>query len=161
MPLAFRLATIDDAVVVAGLIDAMDAHYRGDGSTRGVAAAIPMVEDTIRSREGTRFLLAFDGADAVAIACFAVIRPGYRHQGLVFLKDLFVPAQWRGRGIARAVMRELAVFALAHDIGRIDLTTDADNAGARGLYESLGGSRQDKVMFRYDGAALAALARTA
>lgn len=154
----FRIASVADAAIVAGLIDDMDAHYRGDGDTRGVAAAIPMVEDTIRAHEGTRFLLAFADDDAVGLACFAILRPGYRHEGLLFLKDLFVPAHLRGRGIGRALMRELASYAIAHDIGRIDLTTDAGNAVARALYESLGGSRQDKVMFRYDGEVLKALA---
>ncbi|MEQ1616128.1 MAG: GNAT family N-acetyltransferase [Hyphomicrobiaceae bacterium] len=157
--LTFRLATIADAAVVAELIDAMDAHYRDDGNTRGVVAAILMVEETIRAREGTRFLLAFDRDAAVGLACFAILRPGYRHEGLLFLKDLFVPAALRQRGIGRALMRELAAFAIAHDIGRIDLTTDTDNVFARALYASLGGSPQDKVMFRYDGAALKALAR--
>lgn len=158
MNLTFRIAGIADAPAVAALIDDMDAHYRGDGNTVGVAAAITMVEATLRACEGTRFLLALDGAATVGLACFAVLRPGYRHQGLVFLKDLFVPARLRGLGIGRAMMSELARFAVAHGIGRIDLTTDADNAGARALYEGLGGARQEKIMFRFDGAALAALA---
>ena len=157
--LSFRLATVADAAVVAELIDAMDAHYRGDGHTRGVAAAIPMVEETICAQEGTRFLIAFDHDVAAGLACFAILRPGYRHEGLLFLKDLFVPMHLRGRGIGRALMRELASFAIAHQIGRIDLTTDTDNAGARALYAGLGGSPQSKVMFRYDGDALKALAR--
>ena len=155
----FRLATLADAGIVAELIDAMDAHYRGDGNTRGVAAAIPMVERAIREQEGTRFLLAFaDGGVAVGLACFCVLRPGYRHEGLVFLKDQFVPEPLRGHGYGRAMMRELAAFAIGHGIGRIDLTTDTSNDAARALYESLGGARQDKLMFRYDGAALKALA---
>ncbi len=161
MPPTFRIARVDDAPAVARLIDAMDAHYRGAGNTRGAAAAVAMVEETIRQQEGTRFLLALEGDEPVALACFAVLRPGYRHQGVLFLKDLFVPENLRGRGYARAMMRELAAFAIARGIGRIDLTTDSDNAGARALYESLGGCRQDKIMFRYDGAALEALAGNA
>jgi GNAT superfamily N-acetyltransferase len=157
--LAIRIATVADAAVVARLIDAMDAHYRGDGNTRGIAAAIPMVEETIRSHEGTRFLVALEGDAAAGLACFAILRPGYRHEGVLFLKDLFVLPRLRGRGIGRALMRELAAFALRHEIGRIDLTTDRDNVGARALYESLGGSRQDKVMFRYDSEVLRVLAR--
>jgi GNAT superfamily N-acetyltransferase len=158
MPI-FRHATLDDAPAVGALIDAMDIHYHGAGNTRGVAAATAVAGRTIESREGTRFLLAFDDAAPVGIACFAVMRPGHRLSGVLFVKDLFVPAQLRGRGIGRALMRELAAWALAHDIGRIDLTTDATNASARALYESLGGAPQAKVMFRYEGAGLAALAK--
>ncbi len=158
MTITFRIAGVSDATAVAQLIDAMDAHYRGDGNTRGTAAAIPMVERAIREQEGTRFLLAFADDEAVGLACFCVLRPGFRHQGLVFLKDLFVPEPLRGRGYGRAMMREIAAFALRHGIGRIDLTTDGTNEIAGALYESLGGARQDKVMFRFDGAALRVLA---
>lgn len=159
MALHYKLAEVGDAAIVAQFVDDMDVHYRGAGNTVGVAAAIPMVEATIRTREGTRFLLVLDEADeAVGIACFAVMRPGYRQQGLLVLKDLFVPDHLRGRGIGRAVMAELARFALEHGIGRIDLTTDADNAKAAALYDSLGGQRQEKIMFRYEGEALAMLA---
>lgn len=158
MALCFKLAEVADAAVVAQLVDDMDVHYRGDGNTVGVAAAIPMIEATIREREGTRFLLALDGDVAVGIACFAVLRPGFRQQGLVFLKDLFVPAHLRGRGIGGAITAELARFAIAHGIGRIDLTADADNAKAAALYDSLGAERQEKIMFRYDGEALRKLA---
>lgn len=158
MSLTFRLATIADAAIVARLIDAMDTHYR-PGDTAGLEPAVAMVEDAIRRHEGTQFLLAFAGADPAGLACFAVLRPGYRHQGLLFLKDLFVPELFRGRRIGRAMMAELAAFAIAHAIGRIDLTTDTTNIAARSLYESLGGDPQDKVMFRFDGEALRALAR--
>jgi GNAT superfamily N-acetyltransferase len=155
----FRHATVDDAPAVGVLIDAMDIHYHGAGNTPGVAAATAMARHTIESREGARFLLAFDDTEPVGIACFAVMRPGHRLSGVLFLKDLFVPAQLRGRGIGRALMRKLAAWALAHDIGRIDLTTDTTNTVARALYEGLGGAPQAKVMFRYEVAGLAALAK--
>lgn len=158
MSFTSRLATVDDAAVIASLIDDMDAHYRGAGNTRGVAHATAMVRATLDAAEGTRFMLGFAGTEPVALACFALLRPGFRHQGVLFLKDLFVPAARRGRGHGRAMMAALAAYAVEHEIGRIDLTTDADNAAAAALYDSLGGLRQDKIMFRYDGDALAALA---
>jgi GNAT superfamily N-acetyltransferase len=158
--LTFRHATGDDVASVAVLIEAMDQHYVGTGNTRGVDAAAAIVRRTVETQEGTRFLLAFDDDAPAGIACFAVLRPGHRLSGVLFLKDLFVPAELRGRGIGRALMRELASWALTNDIGRIDLTTDTTNTGARALYESLGGTPQSKVMFRYEGEGLAALAET-
>lgn len=153
-----RFATVADADAVATLIDDMDAHYRGPGATAGVESARTMVVAAIDAQEGTRFLVAYDGDVAVGLACFALLRPGFRHQGVLFLKDLYVPEPRRGQGIGRRMMRELAIFASVHGIGRIDLTTDAANDGAVALYEGLGAAREAKIMFRFDGEALARLA---
>jgi hypothetical protein len=43
-------------------------------------------------------------------------------------------------------------------IGRIDFTTEKDNVVAQKLYDSLGGARQDKIMYRFDGDRLRHLA---
>jgi GNAT superfamily N-acetyltransferase len=145
-----REAAEADASAVGDLIDAMEEHYLGPGRSEGAAAATRMVQQAIRVREGTRFALAFSGARAVGVACWVVIRPGDRLQGLIFLKDLFVLPEVRGGGVGREMMRWLAREAIKLGIGRIDLTTDETNLGAAKLYDSLGAERQPKVMFRYD-----------
>lgn len=153
-----RRATLADAPTIGVLIDAMDSYYLGQDVGRDTAASAAMAALAIESREGTRFLLAHDGGTPVGIACFAVIRPGRRLEGLVFLKDLFVVASHRGQGIGRQLMQNLAAYACQHGIGRIDLTTDARNTGAARLYAELGGAEPRKRMFTFEGAALAALA---
>jgi GNAT superfamily N-acetyltransferase len=158
--LAYRYATLDDAAAAGALIDAMDVHYRGAGNTRGPEAAAGMIRRTIKQQEGGRFLLALDGETPAGIASFTILRPGTMLSGVLFLNDLFVLAHLRGRGIGRGLMRELAAWAMAHDIGCIDLTTHDSNARARALYASLGGALQPKVMFRFDAAALEQLAKT-
>lgn len=153
-----REAGISDADVVGALIDAMDVHYNGEGNTSGQAMAAGCARKALETNEGTHFLIAeFDGRP-VGIACFAVIRPGRRLQGLVFLKDLFVVPEARSLGAGRALMQELARYALARDIGRIDLTTDVANSGAQKLYEGLGGKRQEILRYQYDGDRLRLLA---
>jgi GNAT superfamily N-acetyltransferase len=118
-----------------------------------------MVQRALREKEGTHFALAFSGSRAVGIACWVVIRPGDRLQGLIFLKDLFVLPEVRGGGVGREMMRWLAREAIKLGVGRIDLTTDETNLGAARLYDSLGAERQAKVMFRYDQERLARLAK--
>lgn len=155
-----RLATAcrDDAETVGRLIDAMDAHYNGASNTAGLDGAIDLAFRTIADREGTQFLLAFGHARPLGLACFAVIRPGRRHQGLIFIKDLFVMAEARSRGVGQAMMAWLARFAIAEGIGRIDLTTDETNTRAQALYAELGATRRDVLMYRFDGQALWTLA---
>jgi GNAT superfamily N-acetyltransferase len=151
-------AGVADAEEVGRLIDAMEAHYNGVGNTVGLAGAIDLARRTMETNEGTRFIVARERRVPVGLACYAVIRPGRRHQGLIFLKDLFVVTESRGGGIGRALMGWLARFALAEGIGRIDLTTDHANLRAQALYASLGGERREQLLYRFDGARLWALA---
>lgn len=150
-----------DAEIAGELIDAMDAHYNGAGNTAGAAAAAKLVRATVRDREGTRFLIATLDEQPAGIACFAVIRPGHRHQGLVYLKDIFVATEARGAGVGRALLQALACLAIEAGIGRIDLNTAHENEPARRLYEGLGGEREDVLRYRWSGAALQGLTEDA
>lgn len=158
MDLTLRLAARDDVDAVAVMLDALDRHYIGDAAP-GLLATRQMVDQTLRAQEGTRFLLAFDDVMPVAIACFAILRPGRKLSGLIYVKDLFVVESQRGAGVGAAMMRWLALFATENGIGRIELTTDRANAGAIRFYESLGGARPEKIHFRFEADALARLAQ--
>jgi ribosomal protein S18 acetylase RimI-like enzyme len=158
MEVQIRMATAADCDAIGALMAAMATHYGGPEDAVEEKAAALMVATTLATQEGTRFLLAVDAsppaAKPVGMACFVVIRPGRRLQGLIYLKDLFVPAANRGQGIGRQLMAQLAQFAIANDIGRIDLRTSGSNVGAQRLYEALGGVRQDKIAYTFDPATL-------
>ena len=145
-----RLAEVQDAETVAALIRAMDAHYDAAGRASSMADTLAMVRHAVETREGTRFALAFQDGRPVGLACFALIRPGSRLKGVLFLKDLFVAEEARGRAVGRTILRWLADYARARGIGRIDLTAEAANRRAQAFYESLGGDRMDKVFYRFD-----------
>lgn len=148
-----RFATIEDAPVVARLLREMDGHYHPDGPLRTPEAYLSTVRSVIDSDEGTRFALCFldpdEASSAAGIACVGVLRPGQALQGLVFVKDLFVRDGTRDRGVGAALMRFLARFAVESGIGRIDLTTDAENLGAQRLYERLGAVVRPKVCYSF------------
>lgn len=96
---------------------------------------------------------------AIGLAVFAVLHPGNDLSRMLFVKDLFVAKEARGRGAGTALMRFLAAYCVEHGIGRIDLEADADNSGARALYERLGAERRDqKIAYRFDAGTLARLA---
>jgi GNAT superfamily N-acetyltransferase len=146
-----RLAGPEDAAAVAALLHALDAHYLGEDRAPPIEAALAMVQRTLAAKEGTRFALAFAGGRPVGIACFALVRPGHRLGGLIYLKDLFVEASARGHGVGAGLMRWLAAYARVQGVARIDLTTERDNPGSQALYERLGGRRMDtKIFYRFD-----------
>jgi GNAT superfamily N-acetyltransferase len=145
---AVRLAEPGDAGAIAGLIHALEIHYGGEACP--LESTLAMVRASMAEREGTRHALAFAGGRPVGLACFAVLRPGFRLTGLVFLKELFVEEQARGQAVGAALMCWLAAYARARGLGRIDLTTEAGNRGARAFYERLGAEPMDKVFYRFN-----------
>jgi len=154
-----RFANIEDAPAVALLVRAMDRHYRPGEDLRPEADYRRIMEETIASREGTRFVLARDaGGRDVGLACVAILRPGRDLRGLLYLKDLYVVEAARGLGIGTRIIQFLAAFAIKNEIGRIDFTTDRDNAAAQRLYSALGGVVKEKVYYTLPTEVLSALA---
>lgn len=142
-----RFANPTDVDAVALLLRAMDAYY-GDPlpALENYAA---LAQATMREQEGTRFVLCLHQGEPVGLGCFAVLRQGHELKGLIFIKDLFVRAEWQGQGLGSALMRFIADFAVKRGIGRIDLATGRDNEGAQRLYDRLGGVRQPAVYYNF------------
>jgi GNAT superfamily N-acetyltransferase len=75
------------------------------------------------------------------------------------MKELYVAADHRSRGVGRQLMTWIAQYAVAKNCVRFDWTVDADNRGALDFYRQLGATQvPDKLYFRFAGADLAALA---
>lgn len=82
-------------------------------------------------------------------------RPG------LYLEDLFVKPERRGRGVGRALLAELAQIAVARGCGRMEWSVLDWNAPSIAFYRSLGAEPlSDWTTFRLTGAALTDLART-
>jgi GNAT superfamily N-acetyltransferase len=153
-----RIANLEDVAAVAQLVRAMDRHYRPGEDLRPEADYRRIMEETIANHEGTRFVLARDRGRDVGLACVAILRPGRDLRGLLYLKDLYVVEAARGLGIGTRIIQFLAAFAIKNEIGRIDFTTDRDNAAAQRLYSALGGVVKEKVYYTLPTEVLSALA---
>jgi len=149
-PIVIRLAALEDAAAVAALVRALDLHYAGPEVARPLEPTQAMVERSMREAEGTRYALAFLDGRPVGLACFAVLRPGFRLSGLLFVKELFVDEQTRGHAVGAGLMRWLADHARSLGLTRIDLTTESTNTRAQAFYERLGAERMDKVFYRFN-----------
>lgn len=158
MTVAVRLANPSDRDAVVFLIEAMDLHYQSQ--TPGAGEIRPAVDSWLSGEDTDgRMALAFEGDSPLGLAVFAVLHPGVALTGLMFVKDIFVIGEARGKGAGEAIMRFLSRYCVDNGIGRIDLQTEGDNAGARRFYERLGGDLQDwKVAYRFGPGALRALA---
>jgi GNAT superfamily N-acetyltransferase len=123
------------------------------------------VEATVAQLEATLF--PADGASvAYCILAFAEGRPAgfalyffnystwLARPGL-YLEDLFVPPEFRGRGIGKALLLHLARLANARGCGRMEWAVLDWNRPAIEFYESLGARRlREWQICRLAGAAL-------
>jgi len=77
----------------------------------------------------------------------------------LYLEDLYVVPEWRGRGAGRALLTHLARLAVERGCGRFEWAVLDWNERAIGFYKSLGAKPMDDwTVFRLTGDALASLA---
>jgi GNAT superfamily N-acetyltransferase len=76
-------------------------------------------------------------------------RPG------IYLEDLYVVEEERGRGTGQALIRRVAEHAVERECGRLELAVLDWNAPAIGFYERHGGiPMSDWIVYRFAGEAL-------
>lgn len=76
----------------------------------------------------------------------------------IYLEDLYVEPEHRGRGYGRLLLAELAALCVEHGYGRLEWSVLDWNAPALGFYTSLGAAAMDEwTVHRLAGPALQAL----
>ena len=82
-------------------------------------------------------------------------RPG------IYLEDLFVKPEHRGKGYGKALLARLAKIAVDRECGRLEWAVLDWNRPAIGFYQGLGARPNDEwTVYRLAGAALTALAES-
>ena len=132
-PAVVRRATAADAADAARLLDAFNREY--NDPTPGVEVLTGRLAAMIGD-ERIVVLLAGDGPDAVAQLAF---RPSvWAERPDLYLAELYVRPELRGRGLGGALLD--AAIELARERGAeiVDVVTSDDDTAAIGLYESRG-----------------------
>ena len=81
-------------------------------------------------------------------------------RGGIYLEDLFVKEQYRGRGYGRALLRELARIALSRGCGRLEWACLDWNRPSIDFYLSLDAKPMDEwTTYRLSGKTLEAMAK--
>ena len=78
----------------------------------------------------------------------------------IYLEDLFVIPEQRGRGVGRALLKELARLAVERECGRLEWSVLDWNREAIAFYERLGAQPNSEwTVYRLTGEALSSLGR--
>jgi ribosomal protein S18 acetylase RimI-like enzyme len=86
------------------------------------------------------------------MASISILYPAPKERGQLFMKELFVASDCRGKGIGTALMRFVARYAVAKSCSRFDWTVDRTNEDALEFYRQLGAqSEPGKLYFRLGG----------
>jgi GNAT superfamily N-acetyltransferase len=152
-----RAAGEGDYQKVVGLIRELAEFEKLEGPNDEEAAQF-----LVDARAG-RFELdvAEQGGELVGYALSFATYSTFRARRCLYLEDLFVQPNARGRGIGTAFMRHLAARAVERSCARFEWTVLEWNERAQVFYRSLGARvLREWWICRVDGAALQTLGKT-
>lgn len=153
-----RWARPDDWRALAAILAEIRDHYRDEPIARDTIEA--RARDWLRPEPGcNRFAIAFAGDIPIGLVSAAIVRPVPGPGGALYMKELFVSAEWRGTGVGRRLLAFLAEFCIAEELERMDFTTEDWNDGALRFYQREGATVQrQKIALRFNSASLERLA---
>jgi GNAT superfamily N-acetyltransferase len=137
MTLTIRFATATDAGIIVNFICALAEYER-------VPAAVKVTTDEIRAQMQSgdppfECLLAECGSNPVGFALFFRNYSTWTGRCGLYLEDLFVSEEYRGRGIGGALMRRLREVADERGWARVDWAVLNWNTHAQSFYREQGG----------------------
>lgn len=136
MPPAIRPATEADVPVILGFIRDLAEYER---RAHDVVATEPLVRESLFGRwPAAEVLLAEEGGEPVGFALFFHNFSTFLGRRGLYLEDLFVRPEHRGRGVGRALLARLAALAMERGCGRFEWSVLDWNEPAIRFYESLG-----------------------
>jgi len=156
--MTFRFANETDTALILRFI-------RGLAEYEHLADQVVADEETLRreifDRKGAEVLFALEDGTEVGFALFFHNFSTFLGRSGLYLEDLFVWPEHRGKGYGKALLRQLAVIAVERGCGRLEWVCLDWNQPSIDFYESLGAEPQsDWTIYRLTGATLTALAES-
>src|ERR1700738_2327628 len=143
-----RPATVTDVPIIRELIQALATYERAPNDV--TATEEQLVDVLFGEKPAAEVLLAFEGEMPVGFAVFFhnfstwLGRPG------LYLEDLFVKPEMRGKGYGRALLVDLAKIARERGCGRMEWAVLDWNDPAIQFYHKLGAKPMDEwTVFRF------------
>jgi GNAT superfamily N-acetyltransferase len=152
-----RWATRDDVPIILQLIRDLATYERAPNEV--TATADELLKVLFGEKPAAEVRLAFEGETPVGFAVFFhnfstwLGRPG------LYLEDLFVKPEYRGKGYGRALLVDLARIARERGCGRMEWAVLDWNDPALQFYRKLGAKPNDEwTIYRLTTEGIAALA---
>lgn len=154
-----RSATPADVPIIANLIRDLAEYER-------LSHAVDLAEADLHDhlfgpRPYAEVLLAEDGGSVVGFALFFHNYSTFRGKPGIYLEDLFVKPECRGKGHGKALLAALAKLAVERGCARVEWSVLNWNEPSIAFYRSLGASPMDEwTVYRLTDEPLERLGRT-
>jgi GNAT superfamily N-acetyltransferase len=157
--LRIRPGTVRDVRTILSMIRALAEYERLTSHLRATPARIR--RDGFGKRPYFETLICHQGKNAVGFALYFFTYSTFLAHPTLYVEDLFVLPELRGKGAGKALLRALAGIAVRRGCGRMEWTVLDWNAQAIRFYKRLGASpRKEWILTRLTGSALRRLARS-
>ncbi len=153
-----RMATEEDVSSILAFIKALAAYEK---RSHQVIADEASLRDTLFGKYAyAETLIAELNGEPAGFALFFHTYSTFLARPGIYLEDLFVKPELRGRGIGRALLARLAQLSEERGCGRLEWSVLNWNQPAIDFYRSLGAEPLDEwTQYRLTGEALRRLAR--
>ena len=142
-----RPARVDDVPVILELIRDLATYERAPDEV--TATEEQLVDVLFGERPAAEVLLAFEGKSPVGFAVFFYNFSTWLGRPGLYLEDLFVKPEKRGKGYGRALLVDLAKIARDRGCGRMEWAVLNWNDPAIQFYRKLGAKPMDEwTVFR-------------
>lgn len=154
----FRFAAQQDAALILDFIKDL-AEYEKMSDL--VVANEELIRENLFEKKRAEVIFAMENGKEVGFALFFHNFSTFLCRAGIYLEDLFVKPEYRGRGHGKALIKELARIAVERGCGRLEWCCLDWNRPSIDFYLSLGASPLDEwTTYRVTGDSLRALAES-
>ena len=152
-----RVAAADDVPVIFELMRQLAIYEKLEHAL--VSTEADLTEALFGAHPVAETILALEGDKPVGYALFFRTYSTFLGKPGLYLEDLFVLPEARGKGAGKALLARLAAITVERGYGRLEWSVLDWNEPAIGFYKSLGAVPMDEwTVYRLSGDALGALA---
>lgn len=151
--LSIRPAVAADSKLILHFIRELAIYEKAEHE---VLATEQTIEATIFSKEShVNALICHQGEQAVGIAIYFYNYSTWLAKPGLYLEDLYVSPEHRGKGAGKLLLKTMAQIALKEGCGRFEWSCLDWNKPSRDFYQSIGAKSQDEwVGYRMSGQTL-------
>lgn len=152
-----RAAVREDVPTILGFIRQLAAYEHLENE---VVATEALLEEWLFDKEKAEVLIAREGETPVGFALYFHNFSTFLGRAGIYLEDLFVLKEYRGRGYGKALLRRLAQIAVERGCGRLEWCCLDWNQPSIDFYRSLGAvPMSDWTIYRLTGDTLNNMAK--
>ena len=152
-----RFATVDDVPVILNFIKALADYEKL--SHEVVASEAKLKASLFGEERYAEVLLAESDGQPAGVALFFHNFSTFLGRPGIYLEDLFVMPEHRGKGLGKALLVRLAQLAVERDCGRLEWSVLDWNRPAIAFYERMGARPQKGwTVYRLTGESLTSVA---